>query len=87
MIDIARAHEILDTWFQEKQVGNIIFSHSHNRPEIIATKERVIKVREMPEDIGDLVSVAFSALDCDKAELFRNSDGECDRVKVARGLK
>ena len=87
MISIDRAHEILEEWFHGKQVGNIIFSHSHNRSSIVAVKERVIKTHEMPEAVRDLVSVSFSALECDKVEMYRNSDGECDRVKVSRGLE
>ena len=86
-ITIERAHEILDEWYNGKQIGNIVFNQGHNNPGIVALKEHVIKTQEMPENIFDLVSTAFAALECDKVEIFRNFSGKFDRVKVVRGLE
>ena len=84
MIPIREAHELVEKWFGDGQVGNLVLYHSPSGAGVSAIIERTIKMRELPEDVRNLVEVAFESLECDKAEIIGSKDGSADRVKVTR---
>ena len=86
MIPITEAHQILDKWFNDGHVGNLVFVHSPSGTGVSVLAERTIKMRELPDDVKGLVEIAFEHLECDKAEIVSAKDGTADRVKVTRWM-
>jgi hypothetical protein len=71
-------------WWDAGMVGNLILYRSPGAQTGDAIIERVIKVREMEPHVAAAFEMFMDELDIERGEVFRNSKGEPDRIKLTR---
>ena len=86
MKSLREAHEILDGWYEQGCIGNIIFYRPPGIDAVDALIEHTVKTREMNEPTKAAFESLIERLGAEKGEFFTNKNGEADRVKFVRGI-
>jgi len=73
-------------WWDAGMVGNLILYRSPGANTGDAIIERVIKAREMDLPVRVAFEMFMDELGIDRGEVFRNSKGEPDRIKLTRSF-
>lgn len=73
-------------WWDAGMVGNLILYRSPGASTGDAIIERVVKAREMEPHVRAAFEMFMDELNIERGELFRNSKGEPDRVKLTRSF-
>ena len=71
-------------WWDAGMVGNLILYRSPGAQTGDAIIERVVKVREMEPHVAAAFGLFMDELGIERGEVFRNSKGEPDRIKLTR---
>ena len=77
-------HESLDKWWDEGLVGNLIIYRAPGAQLGDCIIERVVKCREMRPEVKAAFSMVMDELGIERGEVFRDKDGNPDRVKLTR---
>ena len=80
-------HRLLDKWWDDKCVGNLIFYRAPNSDYAEAIIEKVVKAREMPPTTRAAFEMFMDDLGVERGEIVRDKDGAPDRVKLTRGFE
>jgi len=75
---------VLMDWWANDTVGNLIFYRAPHANTGDAILEQVVKVREMKPEIRACFEMLMDELDIARAEMFRDSKGRPDRIKITR---
>jgi hypothetical protein len=78
--------EALKSWHRSDSVGNLILYRYPGAQLIETIEERVVKVKEMDEDVAAAFILFMDKLGIERGEIFRNNRGEPDRVKLTRRI-
>ena len=84
MKTIEETHEILDEWFGDGLVGNLIIYRAPNSQGVEAIIEQVVKCREMEPTTLAAFGMFMDDLGIERGEVVRDKDGNPDRVKLTR---
>lgn len=76
--------ECLNEWWANDTVGNIIFYRAPGAKTGDAILEQVIKAREMKPTIRAAFEMLMEELGIERAEMYRDSRGNPDRIKITR---
>lgn len=76
--------EALKNWHRSDSVGNLIFYRYPGAQLIETIEERVVKVKEMDSDVSAAFILFMDKLGVERGEVFRNSNGKPDRIKLTR---
>ena len=79
-------HKMLDVWWDDGLVGNLIIYRSPGAMLGDCIIERVLKCREMKPEIRAAFVMVMDELGVDRGEVFRNKNGDPDRIKLTRRL-
>jgi hypothetical protein len=79
------AIKIFSDWLDRGDVGTIFFYHAPNAEVVDCIVEQVIKIREMPHDVGEAFKLFMKKLGVERGEVFCNREGEPDRIRLTRG--
>ena len=77
-------HLALDDWWGNDTVGNIIMYRAPGAKFGDVILEHVVKLREMKPEVRAAVEFIMDELGIERGELFRNKQGEPDRIKITR---
>ena len=77
-------HEILDEWMDSEAVGNIMFYHAPQSNGYEAIIEKTVKAREMHLTTRAAFEMFMDDMEIERGTVFRNKDGEPDRVTLTR---
>ena len=77
-------HKCLDEWWGNDTTGNIIFYRSPGAKLGDAILEEVVKGREMKPEVQAAFEYIMDELKIERGEMFRNKQGEADRIKITR---
>jgi hypothetical protein len=78
--------EAIKAWHHSDSVGNLIFYRYPGAQLIETIEERVVKVKEMEPEVSEAFILFMDKLGIERGEIFRNSKGEPDRVKLTRRI-
>jgi len=78
--------ETLKQWHSSDSVGNLILYRYPGAQLIETIEERVVKVKEMEPEVAEAFNLFMDKLGIERGEVFRNSKGEPDRVKLTRRI-
>ena len=84
MKTIDEVHELIDKWWDEGIVGNLILYRAPGAQVVDCILEEVVKAREMPAHVKVAFECLMDELDAERGEVYRGKDGKPDRVKIAR---
>lgn len=73
-------------WWDAGMVGNLILYRSPGAHGGEAIIERVIKAKEMEPHIRAAFEMFMDELGVERGEVFRNSKGKPDRIKLTRSF-
>lgn len=77
-------HDLIDRWWDDAIVGNLIIYRAPGAGVVECILEEVVKAREMDAHVRVAFDCLMNELDAERGEMFRNKDGQPDRVKIAR---
>jgi len=77
-------HKVVDKWWAQDMVGNLIIYRAPHTNEAEAIVERVIKKREMPIEVQAAFEMFMDELGVERGEVVRDKDGNPDRVKLTK---
>ena len=84
MKSLEEMHEALQKWFVTNTVGNVIFYRSPGSKFGDVILEQVVKGREMKPEVQAAFEFLMDELKIERGEMFRNKQGEPDRIKITR---
>ena len=78
--------ELLKAWHEADTVGNLLHYRYPGAQLIETIEETVIKAKEMDPEVQEAFKLFMNALGVERGEVFRNSRGEPDRIKLTRRI-
>jgi len=85
MISLDDAHALLDEWYENGRVGNLVYFFAPQRGCVDVIIERTIKMRELGDEDRRTLDKAYRVLNAPRVEFRGNSDG-LDFVKITRSV-
>lgn len=79
-------HDAVDRWWDEGIVGTLRIYRAPGASVADCVLEEVVKAREMEAHVKVSFDTLMNELGIERGELFRNKDGNPDRVKLARSF-
>jgi len=76
--------ELVNKWWVTDTVGNIIAYRSPGAAYGDVILEQVVKGREMKPEVRAAFEYVMDELQIERGEMFRNKNGEPDRIKITR---
>ena len=86
MMTLDEAKRKLEDWYSKGCVGNIWFFRAPKQKMVDGFIEQTIKKHEMSNGDAEALDNMFFRVPSMKMELFTDSDGAADRIKITRGL-
>lgn len=84
MKTIEEVHDVVDEWFGDDMVGNLILYRAPNSQGAECIIEQVVKCREMEPTTRAALGMFMDNLGIERGEVVRDKDGNPDRVKLTR---
>ena len=86
MIPLDDAHALLNEWYENGRVGNLVFFFAPRRGCVDAIIEQTIKMRELGDEDRRSLEKAFKVLNATRAEFRGNKEDGLDLVKISRSV-
>jgi hypothetical protein len=80
----AEIHAVVDKWWDQNIVGNLILYRAPHTNEAEAIIEQVVKKREMSIEIQAAFEMFMDELGIERGEIVRDKNGNPDRVKLTK---
>jgi hypothetical protein len=77
-------HDLIDQWWEDTIVGNLILYRAPGANVVECILEEVIKIREMEAHVSVAFECLMDGLGAERGEIFRDKNGKPDRVKITR---
>ena len=84
MKSLREVHAVVDKWWADGLVGNLIIYRAPGASTADCIIERVIKCREMKPEISAALELVMDDLGVERGEMVRDGNGNPDRVKLTR---
>jgi hypothetical protein len=75
---------VIDKWWRNGMVGNLICYRAPGANDGECIIERVVKAREMRPEVRVAFEMLMDEYGVERGEVFRGSDGKPDRLKFTR---
>jgi hypothetical protein len=79
-------HDAVDRWWDEGIVGTLRIYRAPGASVAGCVLEEVVKAREMEAHVKVSLDTLMNELNIEQGEMFRNQNGEPDRVKFHRSF-
>jgi hypothetical protein len=77
-------HDVVDKWWDEGIVGTLMIYRAPGSSVADCILEEVVKAREMEAHVQVAFECLMDGLGAERGEIFRDKNGEPDRVKITR---
>ena len=77
-------HDLIDQWWEDDIVGNLILYRAPGAEKVDCILEQVVKSREMEAHVRVAFECLMDELGIERGEVRRNTKGEPDLVKLTR---
>ena len=84
MKSLREVHALVDRWWDEGLVGNLIIYRAPGASTADCIIERVVKCREMKPEVRAALELVMDELGVERGEIVRDSKGDPDRIKLTR---
>ena len=84
MKSLREVHALVDRWWDEGLVGNLIIYRAPGASTADCIIERVVKCREMKPEVLAALEMVMDELGVERGEIVRDSKGDPDRIKLTR---
>jgi hypothetical protein len=81
---LREVHALVDRWWDEGLVGNLIIYRAPGASTADCIIERVVKCREMKPEVRAALELVMDELGVERGEIVRDSKGDPDRIKLTR---
>lgn len=84
MKSLREVHEVVDAWWHDGLVGNLIIYRAPGASTADCIIERVVKCREMDPKVRAALEMVMDELGVERGEIVRDGKGNPDRIKLTR---
>lgn len=84
MKSLREVHALVDKWWNDGLVGNLIIYRAPGASTADCIIERVVKCREMKTEVKAALEFVMDELGVERGEIIRDSKGDPDRIKLTR---